>query len=171
MILVRKNKDLKYVVIHHTEQYDDITGIDLNTIYNREGFFGVPYDIIINQNGNIDLSPRWVHGLTADSYVLNTRIQNIVNRYKIHHYAGLDLLEYNQKGIHIGIIGNFNVKLPSPLQYKSLLKVLNEISFRLKLPLNTALLYYSEIFTTSSPGILFFNKTKFYINNPKTVTI
>ena len=162
MSLIRQNRDLKYVIIHHTGQYATMSGLDINKIFNKNGFFGVPYDIIINQNGNIDLSPRWIHGLTSDQYELNIRIPNIIQKYKIHHYAGLDLLKYNQEGIHIALVGNFDINNPTPLQYTALSNVLKEISLRLDLDMVTALLYYSEIFSTTSPGSLFFNKTKFF---------
>ena len=161
MSLIRQNRDIKYVIIHHTGQYSIMKGLDINKAFNKKGYFGVPYDIIINQNGNIDLSPRWIHGLTSDQYELNIRIPNIIQKYKIHHYAGLDLLKYNQEGIHVAVVGNFDINPPTPLQYTSLSNILKEISLRLNLSMNTALLYYSEIFSTTSPGCLFFNKTKF----------
>lgn len=157
---IRKNIDIKYIIVHHTSLDSMYSGMDINNLFNRKGFFGVPYDALINFDGSIDLSARWVNGNTSNFYTLNVRLKDIFTKYKVHKLAGLEVEEYNTKGFHIAIVGNFDILNPSLLQYDSLRKLLQECSTRLGVSLNTALLYYSEIFDTTSPGSLFINKAK-----------
>jgi hypothetical protein len=160
MTNTRKNKDIKYVIIHHTGLSGINVGLDLNKLFIKNGLFGVPYDILINFDGSIDLSSRWTNGISSDDYVINCRLKDIFIKYNIHHLSGLDITDYNKNGLHIAIIGDFDLNSPTILQYSSLRKLISEIVLRLGLSLNTSLLYYSEIYNTTSPGNLFINKIK-----------
>jgi len=157
---IRLNKDIKYIIIHHTVLAN--TGMEINKEFNKNGLFGVPYDVVINFNGSVDLSPRWTHNSNSNIYIMNVRIKDIFKKYVIHYLAGLDINDYNEKGFHIAIVGNFDVSKPSILQYDSLKTLLEEAALKLGISLNTSLLYYSEIFNTTSPGNLFINKTKLF---------
>lgn len=167
----RLNKDIKYVVIHSTGLISSITGSKFNDVYNRGGYFGMPQDIFINPDGGVDLSPRWINAQSPAQFQFNVRLKDIILKYTYHHPSGTQVNSYNKNSIHICVGGNFDRSAPTMFQKQKLLEVLGEISLRLSLDMNTALLYFSDIFETTSPGAYFFNKTELFINKSRVIEL
>lgn len=167
----RKNSDIKYVILHHSKYQASVTGEIFNSTCNRNSYFGMPYDIFINYDGTVDLSPRWINAQAGTQLVLNTRIKDIITKYKYHHNSGVKASTYSNSSVHICLAGDIDQVRPSRVQKHALIEVLNEISLRLSLDMATSLLFFSEVTDTTSPGTLFFNKTELLINKSKVIEL
>jgi len=157
---IRTNSDIKNIVVYHTENINFLEGKNYNKEFSVYDRFGVPYDIIINVDGKVDLSPQWIYALEYTQYKKNVSYTNIIPT-TLHHYAQVGkTLEEKREMCHVAIMGDFNQSLPSPFQISSLIKVLEVLcrSFNL-CPINS-ILYYSELYVVTSPGILFPDKQK-----------
>jgi hypothetical protein len=155
MSRIRYNKDIKYIVLHHSTHKTAISGVNINKNYIASGDFGVPYDIIINTNGKIDLSPVWIYANKAEQYTEDIGAKDIT-KYFIHHLSTMgDTVEYNRRAIHIALIGDFDYIKPTLTQFLSLKSVLRQLSKKLCLDLRSALIYHRDILSTSCPGVFF----------------
>jgi len=148
---IRKNSDLKFIMIHHSEHYNKIRGKDINISFVQEGQFGIPFDIIINVDGKIDLGPRWIRAENPLHYEENVPLYSVFN-YTLHDISdACPQQQMNYQAIHILLIGNFDEDLPSIIQINVLEKLINLI--RKNIPTIKNILYHSDIVSISCPGI------------------
>lgn len=158
---IRRNSNIEKIVIHHTGHSELLTGKEVNRQFTNANSFGAPYDILVNFNGNIDLTPRWTF---SNNIVEDSPVSKIF-KYINHYHAGVGNKDYRLKGFHVACIGNFDIIEPSPYQFNSLLKIVTAFGCYFQLSLYTSLEYFEEIENTSSPGVLFFNK-KYFLFTP-----
>jgi len=154
---VRKNSDIKYVVLHYTEREGNVLGTEYNRDYNKVLQFGIPYDIIINKNGTIDLGPRWLFSPNADMFRADVSAAEIM-KYTVHHLSRASEVQlYNEQAVHIAVAGDFNNESPTVYQENALVNVLVEFVLD-GVSKDTGILYHSDIVDTPCPGINFFAK-------------
>lgn len=157
---IRQNSDITHIVIHHTQDFRAISGKRHNNEYLMSGAFGSPYDILIEQEGKIGISPQWLYALDGTHYKSDVSMKDIMPS-KIHHYAQIGRnLKEKKNYTHVALIGDFDIKTPTAFQLNALLKVLEALCTQLKLCVRLCLLYQSELRFVSSPGILFPEKEK-----------
>ena len=150
---VRLNTDIKWIVIHHTTNIDGRNGTDVNSNYKNSGYFGIPYDIIINMDGTVDLAPRWTYSSNAADIIKNAKITDI-SGYPRHYLSGIgETYDYNKYAVHVALTGNFDITVPLSAQINTLIKVLNQLIFAYKIDPRMYLYYHSTITNTSCPGI------------------
>lgn len=155
IITQRLNQDLTKVVLHHTESYFDVLGVELNTQAIRDQQFGLPYDIVINATGKIDVTARWIYAPNPALYVQALAPVRIM-KYTTHHLSAAgDTDAINKEAIHIALAGNFSTQAPTAQQLSSLLLVLQAI--KRVIPAITVL-FHSDISTTGCPGSKFFSR-------------
>jgi hypothetical protein len=155
---IRKNTDITQIVIHHTQDPSVSAGINLNKEYVQSGAFGSPFDIHINGNGSIDLTPQWFYAVQSSQYLQNVSLFSI-SQYPLHYPAAIGetfALQFN--AIHIAVIGDFNKYFPTSQQINSLIVVLTKLSKAYLIDLNENLIYHNEVLTTPCPGVNFISK-------------
>jgi len=162
MIDLRQNSCINKVIIHHTDTSNFVTGKQLNLDAIANSMFGLVFDIIINVNGNIDLSPRWIYATQGSQYIQNVPLRGIINNYPKHYLSAAgDNTDTNLTTVHIAVIGNFNITEPSIHQLHKLVEVIAQISYELNLCIHKGelkVLYHSDAFKVSCPGILFIDE-------------
>ncbi|MCK9428827.1 MAG: N-acetylmuramoyl-L-alanine amidase [Candidatus Omnitrophica bacterium] len=157
MISTRLNTDIKRIMIHHTETEANIQGVEINDIFIRSQQFGASYDILINHDGRVDLTARWIFGVNPKTYYENVDIQSIVKKYPKHLLSNAgDTGSSNQNDVHIALVGNFDNTAPTNFQ----LNVLQQVLLVLKsdIPTITNTLYHGDESNITCPGRLFFKK-------------
>jgi len=155
---IRRNSDLKFVMIHHSEHFEPIRGKDINAALVQEGFFGVPFDIIINIDGKIDLSPRWVRAANPTQYVENAPLYSVFT-YPLHDISdACPNQQMNYQALHILVLGNFDTNLPSIAQINTLEKLMTLV--RNNVPSITDVLFHGDVVGISCPGALFQNAVR-----------
>lgn len=158
---IRSNTNIKKIVIHHTGHTGVINGTEINTQFLKAGAFGAPYDVMINFDGSIDATARWVFAGNGELIERDINPSKIFSKYRDHHFAGIGTSTYREKGFHIACVGNFDQVEPSPFQLNALISLLTFATCAFKLNLFSDLEYFSEVENTSSPGVLFFDKQYF----------
>jgi len=168
---IRQNSDIKSIVLHHSTHSDAQAGSKLNQGYMGVGYFGLPYDILINLDGTIDLPVRWTFASNAAQYLKNVAVNSII-KYKKHYLGGMGETYYwNKHAIHIVLAGNFDVSKPALAQRVSLVTVLNLLCWHFQINPKQNLYYHNEIARTSCPGTFMLSKTQLiYSLNIKTTT-
>lgn len=165
MITARENSDIKRIVIHHTETDFGTSGLDVNNLFIRNQQFGAPFDILINYDGKVDTTCRWIYGVKPENYYENVNLQTIAKRYTKHLLSDAgDTLESNKHDIHVAVVGNFDVTVPSNFQL-SILQQLLEVLQR-DITTITDIIYHDDESTTTCPGRMFFNKSTLDISDP-----
>jgi len=155
IITQRLNQDLTKVILHHTESASDILGLELNTQAIRDQQFGLPYDIIINTTGTVDLTARWTYAPNPALYVQSVAPVRIM-KYTTHHVSAAgDTDDINKTALHIALAGNFSTQAPTAQQLSSLLLVL--LAIKRVIP-GITILFHSDISTTACPGSKFFSR-------------
>ena len=150
---IRRNSDLKFVMLHHSENFESVNGKDINSAFVQEGKFGIPFDIVINTNGKIDLGPRWIRAANPLQYVENAPLYSIF-KYTLHDIAdACSNQQMNYQALHVLIIGNFDVDTPTIAQINTLEKLIALI--RDNVPSVTDLLFHNDVVTLSCPGVRF----------------
>jgi len=150
---IRKNSDLKFVMLHHSEHFQPVSGKDINAALVQEGLFGIPFDIIVNVNGRIDLSPRWIRAANPTQYIENAPLYSVF-KYTLHDIAdACSNQQMNYQALHIVLLGNFDINLPSIAQINTLEKLIALV--RDNVPSITDILLHSDVVSVSCPGILF----------------
>lgn len=145
-------------MIHHTETDYSMGGYKVNDLSIRNQQFGVPFDIIINYNGKVDLSSRWVYGVKPENYLEDVSIYTIVKNYPRHLLSDAgNNYESNFKDVHIGLVGNFDITVPSNFQLYSLQKVLEVL--QRDITSIKDILYHDDEANITCPGRMFFNKS------------
>lgn len=157
MSKIRNNSNIKYIIIQHTGHLVSTTGSYINEEYNSIGNYGAPYDIIINTHGTIDIMPRWIRSPKNTIMEPNIGLSRLF-KYTEHFYSDILPIYYRDNSIIIGVVGNFDIARPNSLMFTSLINVIERILYYIDLDLRTSLLYYSEIYNDSSPGVFFFDK-------------
>ena len=149
---VRLNIDLQYIVIHHTQ--DTSLGKDLNTAAAIDNQFGLDYDILINPEGTVDVTPRWIFALQASQYTEDIAIRKITS-YSMHHLsAASERADLNRNAVHVAVVGNFDLDSLSPIQLSKLVLVLARLCKAYRIDVEN-IQYHSDSTYTSCPGINF----------------
>lgn len=152
---IRYTSEIRQIIIHHTQHLLSITGKAINKFSVAGLEFGTIYDILIDEEGGVGLSPRWLYALRGSHFKENVKREDIFQTELHHLGAAGDTYFQNKYGLHIGVVGDFNIKQPSIMQ----LIVLQELLgfFREELPLATVY-YHQELSNTPCPGVYFFKK-------------
>ncbi|MFA5153934.1 MAG: hypothetical protein WC554_15390 [Clostridia bacterium] len=158
MLKIRHNTDIKYVIIQHTGHIVNVSSEIVNNEYLQRGDYGAPYDIIVSKNGEISLTPRWIRSPYKNNIEINSNVSKIF-KYKNHFYSDITPSQYQTNCLNIGVIGNYDVERPNISIFNSLTNILIETLNNLNIDLYTSLLYYSEIYNISSPGVFFYDKS------------
>jgi len=126
-----------YVVVHHS--YSDFGSARvIDQWHKARGWLGVGYHFVIgNGNGSpdgaIEATFRWERQI---------------------HGAHAGVREYNQHGIGICLIGDFERDYPSPRQVASLVSLVSYLQERCNIPVSNVLLH-RHVKATSCPGTRF----------------
>jgi N-acetylmuramoyl-L-alanine amidase len=138
-----KVRHWKYIVIHHSASYKgSASSIDRYHRKERGWKNGLGYHFIIGngngaRNGQIEVGDRW-----------NKQIKGA--------HAGDD--EYNEYGIGICLVGNFDNNHPSEAQISSLIYLIKYLQERCNIPRRNIIMH-KNIKTTDCPGNRFpYNK-------------
>jgi hypothetical protein len=159
MSFIRKNTDIIKIVIHHTEDPFADSGKNLNKEFSLSNKFGSPYDIHINRDGSVDLSPQWIYAIKSNQYLENISVFRI-SKYFFHHPAIIgDTQDLKFSAVHIAVIGDFNNFFPTQHQLNSTIAVLSRLSKDYLIDLNKNLIYHNEVAVVSCPGTNFISKT------------
>ena len=150
---IRTQEDLLYLMFHHSEHATPISGQEINRGFVQNGFFGLPQDVVINMDGTIDLSPRWVRAGNSNQYTIGVPIYNIF-KYPIHDISDSCANEnMNYSAMHVLIIGDFNVNFPTVAQLGTVGKLLAFVAKTL--PNFKDINYHSDFAAISCPGANF----------------
>jgi len=156
--MIRLNLDIRKIVVHHTGTNSNTTGEEHNKDHMLAEEFGSPFDILINTDGKIDLSPQWIYAADATQYQKDTHFTRVIAS-ESHYLAAIGkTLEQKKNMVHIAAVGNFDTRYPSPYQINGLLKTIEFLCRGLRLCVKRSLFYYSEFYLTPSPGIHFPSK-------------
>ena len=128
-------RDWKYIVIHHS--FTDSGNEAIFDKYHRSqrGWLGIGYHFVIGNghespDGAIEVTFRW-----------EDQIQGA--------HAGVE--EYNQRGIGICLVGNFERGYPTAKQMASLVALINYLQQRCRIPTSQVLLH-RHLKNTECPG-------------------
>ena len=151
---IRINQDFKYVMFHHSEHFNPgVRGVDINAGFVQEGLFGVPQDIIVNVDGKIDLSPRWIRAENANHFEQNVPLYQVF-KYPIHDISdSCENQNMNYVAIHLLVVGNFDQGSPTVAQLSMLNSLL--ILVQQQVPTVIDVVFHGDIVSTSCPGVLF----------------
>ena len=127
-----------YIVVHHSYSRKGSEAIFDDYHKNVRGWLGVGYHFVIGNghgspDGAVEVTFRWekqLHGA----------------------HAGVD--KYNQHGIGICLVGNFEKTYPTPAQMRSLVSLTNYLQNRCHVPTSRVLLH-RHVRNTKCPGELF----------------
>jgi hypothetical protein len=157
---LRRDTDIKWIVIHNTTNADSRSGSNINSNYQQSGYFGNPYDVTVNIDGSIDLSPVWTYQSNAAVVYSNAKIVDIT-RYPLHYMSGIgENYDYSRYAIHIALSGNFNINRPLSSQVNTLVNVLNQVVNFYQIDPRMYLYYHSDFVNTSCPGIQMIPKSQ-----------
>ena len=130
-----QNRQWKYIVIHHSATKKG-EGRGFNTTHlNRKWNYGLGYHFIIG-NGR---------GLGDGDIETSYRCQQQL------HGAHAGVREYNQHGIGICLVGNFEETVPTPKQVLSLKKLLAELRQKHSIP-PEKIVGHRDLKATACPG-------------------
>jgi len=127
----------KYVVIHHSAtDVGDMASFDRG--HKQRGWLGVGYHFVIgngsySNDGEIEVTFRWKRQI---------------------HGAHAGVKEYNEHGIGICLVGNFNKSRPSRKQLQSLIALTAYLQGRCGIPM-ARILGHRDVKSTDCPGRLF----------------
>jgi hypothetical protein len=152
----RQNSDLTHVMLHHAGNSSS-SGKDLNRAAVTRSYFGTAYDLVINQNGSLDMGPLWIRALQSTQYLQNAPLQSI-HTYPLHHISqASEVTSYNYDTVHVLLMGNFDQQRPKAVQLAQMFDVLVLLVEWLSIRKENVL-YHSDVVTTSCPGQLFVPK-------------
>ncbi|MDP6439806.1 MAG: peptidoglycan recognition family protein [Candidatus Brocadiia bacterium] len=126
----------KYIVIHHGSS-DSGSMKAFDAYHKKRGWLGVGYHFVIgngtqSEDGIVEVTFRWhqqLHGA----------------------HAGKNRQEYNQHGIGICLVGNFQNDRPTEKQMVSLISLVNYLQERCKIPTGEIMLH-RHLRATDCPG-------------------
>lgn len=127
----------KYIVIHHSFTRSGSEAA-FDRYHKQRGWLGVGYHFVIGNghgspDGAIEVTFRWERQL---------------------HGAHAGVQEYNQHGIGICLVGNFNEAYPTARQMASLVALVNYLQDRCRIP-SSGILLHRHIKSTECPGRYF----------------
>ena len=152
---IRFNEDIDSVVIYHTSTSSTLSAVELNSQSVMGGDFGTPFDLIIDAQGRISASSRWLH--VSDPSLMGHDISVAEALKPIKHFVSdaSKISKFNKISVHVAVIGNFDNELPTFVHLNALKSVIDHIQDNLTI---RNVYYYSELLNTNSPGLLFFSK-------------
>lgn len=137
----------RYIVIHHTAS--DIGSLaDIHKWHLDNGWEnGCGYDFIIGNgthsgDGQIEVGPRWRKQIVG----AHTRLSE-----KLAARKGIDSNHYNEHGIGIVLVGNFDHDRPSPAQMASLDKLVRFLMREANIP-SDRVIGHGDVDQTDCPG-------------------
>ncbi len=146
---------IKYIVIHHTETDLSTSLDDVNQQAINDQYFGAPYDIIIDQNGKMAITPQWINASTSNQIIKGASINDIL-KYTLHQPCqDMEVASLIMTSINIAVIGNFNRVKPLPVQGAVLQQILTALQGKYDI---SGVYYHRDISATSCPGNNFFSK-------------
>lgn len=149
---VRNNSDITGIMIHHTKDGEFSKGDDVNVDYKADGYFGAPYDIFINKDGKVDLTPRWIFATSSDQYLKDVAPIRVLD-YDKHYYAAIGETDSLRKElVHIAISGDFDSFELKSIQLSSLFEVLKVLVKGLDINPRNKLFFHREESLTTCPG-------------------
>ena len=162
--MIRFTNDINKIVVHHTGTSLISSGEEHNRDHAMREEFGSPFDILINPDGKIDLSPQWIYAIESAQYEKDVHFSRLFISTS-HHPARIGkTVEEKNKMVHIAVVGDFNIRGASPYQVNGVLKTLEFLCRGLQLCAKQSIYYYSEFYLDSSPGI-YFPAKEFLINS------
>lgn len=121
-----------YIIIHHSDS--DIGSFSKIDKWHRDkGWEGCGYDFVIDNgtcgapDGRIEMSPRWREQRTG----AHTRLSAAFARTK-----GIAPNYYNENGIGVVLVGNFDKEHPTPRQMRSLALLVKSLMNACNIPEN-----------------------------------
>lgn len=118
-------REWKYIIIHHSAT-ESGSAAEFDKSHKKRGWEnGLVYHFVIGNgngagDGQIEVGNRWIHQINGA-------------------HAGVQ--EYNQYGIGICLVGNFNVYHPTTAQINSLLALVQYLQERCHIPSENVLLH------------------------------
>jgi hypothetical protein len=147
---IRTQEDLQYLMLHHSEHTTNILGQEINRGFVQQGFFGMPQDVVVNMDGTIDLSPRWVRTIDPNQYTVNVPLYTLF-KYPLHDISDSCVIaNMNYIAMHLLVIGDFNTTNPTIAQLSTVGKLITFISK--KLPNFKDVVYHSDFVAIACPG-------------------
>jgi hypothetical protein len=138
-------------MFHQSEHVYPVSGADINALAVQEGFFGTAQDIVININGQYDLTARWIRAASPTQYEKNVPLYKIF-KYTMHDISdSCATQQMNYQAVHILLVGNFDDNAPSIAQQEAVRKIIVESVYHL--PTLRDVLFHSEIEGISCPGL------------------
>ena len=148
---VRYNSDILYLMFHQSEHVRSVSGADINAAAVQEGLFGLGQDVVINTNGQYDLTPRWIRAASPVQYEQNVPLYKIF-KYAIHDIASsCTQQQMDYLAMHVLLVGNFDDQRPSFAQQEAVRKLILEAAYQL--PTLRDVLFHSDVTGISCPGI------------------
>lgn len=135
-----------YIIIHHSAS--DIGCLrQIDQWHRDKGWDGCGYDFVIgngtgSSDGRVEVSPRWLYQKVG----AHTRLSVAFARKK-----GLPPNHYNENGIGIVMIGNYDKVQPSPRQMQSLARLVRFLSDRCQIP-ESRIVTHGGVDQTHCPG-------------------
>jgi len=128
------NRQWKYIVIHHSGAGRGNARI-FDRWHKQRGWDGVGYDFVIGngngqRDGAVEVTFRWT-------------------RQRVGAHAGVK--QYNQHGIGICLVGDFEASHPTRRQLESLVSLVSYLQRRCKIP-NYRVLGHRHVKNTKCPG-------------------
>jgi N-acetyl-anhydromuramyl-L-alanine amidase AmpD len=128
-------REWKYIVIHHSATLTGSLASMERDHIERRGWDGVGYHFIIrsaatNEGGKVEIASRWT-------------------KQQAGAHAGD--AEYNEHGIGICLVGNFDVRRPGEAQYRALVILVEAMQYRFGIP-DRRVFLHREIRRTECPG-------------------
>lgn len=153
---------IKYIVIHHTETDLSTSLDDINQQAILDQYFGAPYDIIIDKNGKIAITPQWINASTSNQIIKGASINDIL-KYTLHQPCqDMEVASLIMTSINIAVIGDFNRISPLPIQGAILQQILTALQGKYDI---SGVYYHRDVSATSCPGNNFFSKNFLNIND------
>jgi hypothetical protein len=134
------------IVIHHTAS--DLGSLaDIDAWHREKGWEGCGYHFVIGNgthsgDGQIEVGPRW----TAQTTGAHTRLFGATSSAEGNYY--------NEHGIGIVLVGNFDRTRPTPRQLDALVGVISYLSRTCNIPLDHVFVH-GELKSTDCPGCYF----------------
>lgn len=142
-------RNWRYIVIHHTASDTGSLG-KIDQWHRDKGWDGCGYHFVIGNgtnspDGSIQVSSRWAEQATG----AHTRLSAQFARDR-----GLDPNYYNECGIGIALVGNFDKGSPDPQQMAALTKLVRYLMDRCQIP-ESRVVTHGGVDQTHCPGRCF----------------
>ncbi|MFO8007039.1 MAG: peptidoglycan recognition family protein, partial [Candidatus Brocadiia bacterium] len=127
-------RDWRYIVVHHSFTQAGSEEV-FDRYHKRKGWLGVGYHFVIgngqgSRDGAVEVTFRWERQL---------------------HGAHAGVKEYNEHGVGICLVGDFEEGYPTARQMRSLVSLVNYLQERCRIP-TSRLLLHRHLKNTRCPG-------------------